>query len=64
MEKIQESAALLNFVIPGMVDTFQKKYGDLQVPYPKDTATADIDKQAVEQKASFEKFVTDSKTRY
>ena len=46
-----------------MVDTFQKKYADLQIPYPKDSVTGNIEKHAVEQKASFDKFVTDSKTR-
>jgi len=47
-----------------MVDDFQKRYESLQIPYPKDTLTASIEKQAVEQKAAYEKFVTDSKSRY
>ena len=46
-----------------MVDTFQKKYEAMQIPYPKDSATAHIDKHAVEQKAAYEKFVADSKLR-
>jgi hypothetical protein len=46
-----------------MVDDFQKRYESLQIPYPKDTLTASIEKQAVEQKAAYEKFVTDSKSR-
>ena len=51
------------FSASGMVDTFQKKYEAMQIPYPKDSATAHIDKHAVEQKAAYEKFVADSKLR-
>ncbi len=47
-----------------MVDDFQKRYESLQIPYPKDTLTASIEKQAVEQKAAYENFVTGSKSRY
>ena len=47
----------------GMVDTFQKKYETLEVPYPNDSVSFHIDNQAVEQKASYEKFVADSKLR-
>lgn len=46
-----------------MVEDFQKKYEALKVPYPKDTLTATIESQAVEQKAEYEKFVAQSKTR-
>ena len=46
-----------------MVADFEKQYNALKVPYPKDTMTANVDKQAAEQKANFEKFVADSKTR-
>ena len=46
-----------------MVEDFQKKYESLQIPYPKDTLTGSIANQAVEQKAAYEKFVVESKTR-
>lgn len=46
-----------------MVDDFQKKYESLQVPYPKDSLTTNIDAQAVQQKAAFETFVAESKAR-
>jgi F-type H+-transporting ATPase subunit d len=46
-----------------MVDDFQKKYEGLQVPYPKDTLTSNIDAQAVQQKAAFDTFVVESKAR-
>ena len=47
-----------------MVEDFQKKYESLQIPYPKDTLTGSIANQAVEQKAAYEKFVVESKTRW
>ena len=46
-----------------MVEDFHKKYESLQIPYPKDTLTSNIEQQAVEQKAVYEKFVVESKTR-
>lgn len=50
--------------VPGMVDTFAKSYSGLQVPYPTDQGRiAEIDAQATESKASFNKFVSESNTR-
>ena len=46
-----------------MVDDFQKKYDALKIEYPKDTLSASIDSQAVQQKTQYEKFVADSATR-
>ena len=46
-----------------MVDNFQKKWESLQIPYPKDTLSSQIDQQAAQQKAEYEKFVAQSKTR-
>ena len=46
-----------------MVDTFQKSYESLQVPYPKSTMDAAIEQQASQQKADYEKFVASSKAR-
>merc|ERR1712117_597816 len=46
--------------VPGMVDDFQKKYEALQIPYPKDNATAALDAQLVAKKAEYTKFVADS----
>ena len=34
-----------NVAVPGLVDSFQKQYDALQVPYPKDTTSASIDKR-------------------
>lgn len=34
--------------VPGMVDTFQKKYETLQIPYPQDTVSSLIDAQEKE----------------
>ena len=32
--------------LAGMVDDFQKKYDGLQIPFPADTVTAQIEQQA------------------
>ena len=49
--------------ILAMVDDFEKKYKALEIPYPKDTAQAEIATEEAKQKAAYEKFVTESKTR-
>ena len=46
-----------------MVEDFEKKYKALDVPYPKDTAQAEIAAEEAKQKAAYEKFVSESKTR-
>jgi F-type H+-transporting ATPase subunit d len=46
-----------------MVDDFQKKYDTLQIPYPKDTLSSSIESAGVQEKATFEKFCAQSKTR-
>jgi len=50
--------------VPGMVETFEKSYAGLQIPYPTDQGKiAEIDAQAVESKSNFNKFVDESNTR-
>lgn len=50
--------------VPGMVDTFEKNYKGLQVPYPADQGRlAEIDAQAAEQKQQFTGFVAESSAR-
>merc|ERR1712061_745438 len=49
--------------VPGMVDDFQKKYEALQIPYPKDNATAALDAQLVTKKAEYTKFVAESEAK-
>ena len=46
-----------------MVDDFEKKYAALDIPYPKDTAQAELAAEEAKQKAAYEKFVAESKTR-
>lgn len=46
--------------IPGMVDTFQKQYESLKVPYPADTLTAQVEAQWNEVKKAIENFVQQS----
>jgi len=56
-------AAYKGKVAQAMVDDFEKKYKALDIPYPKDTAQAEIATEEAKQKAAYEKFVTESKTR-
>ena len=58
-----QSISLCTYLLLGMVDTFQKSYESLQVPYPKSTMDAAIEQQASQQKADYEKFVASSKAR-
>lgn len=46
--------------IPGMVDTFQKQYEALKVPYPADTLSSKVDAQSVEVKRAVEAFIAAS----
>jgi len=50
-------------VSQAMVDDFEKKYKALDIPYPKDTAQAEIAAEEAKQKAAYDKFVAESKTR-
>ncbi|XP_053607015.1 ATP synthase subunit d, mitochondrial [Plodia interpunctella] len=43
--------------IPGMVDTFQKQYEALKIPYPSDTQTAQVEAQWKEIKQQIESYV-------
>ncbi|XP_072947457.1 ATP synthase subunit d, mitochondrial [Epargyreus clarus] len=46
--------------IPGMVDSFQKQYEALKIPYPADTLTSKIDAQWAEVKRAIEQFIQES----
>ena len=46
--------------IPGMVDTFQKQYEALKVPYPADTQTKLIEAQWAQIKTAIENFIKES----
>merc|ERR1712179_597554 len=58
--KIDFEAYRSRIAVAGMVDDFQKKYEALQIPYPKDNATAALDAQLVAKKAEYTKFVAES----
>merc|ERR1712186_84193 len=58
--KIDFDAYRSKISVAGMVDDFQKKYEALQIPYPKDNATAALDAQLVAKKAEYMKFVAES----
>merc|ERR1711874_773837 len=70
VNSLPEAAPKIDFAIykskiavPGMVDEFQKKYKALQIPYPKDNASAALDSQLVAKKAEYEKFVAASEAK-
>jgi len=48
-------------VATAMVDDFEKKYKALSIPYPKDTAEAEIAAEGAKQKAAYDKFLAQSK---
>ncbi|XP_055594916.1 ATP synthase subunit d, mitochondrial [Uranotaenia lowii] len=52
-----------NVPIAGMVDKFQKAYEALQIPYPADTVTAQIDAQEKQVRDEISKFCKDSESR-
>merc|ERR1712241_538004 len=70
VNSLPEAAPKIDFAIykskiavPGMVDEFQKKYEALQVPYPKDNASAALDSQLAAKKAEYTKFVAASEAK-
>ncbi|NP_001093279.1 H+ transporting ATP synthase subunit d [Bombyx mori] len=46
--------------IPGMVDTFQKQYEALKIPYPADTQTALVESQWNQVKNAIDAFIQES----
>lgn len=46
-----------------MVDKFQKAYEALQIPYPADTVTAQVEAQEKQVKEEIAKFCKDSESR-
>lgn len=61
--KIDWAAYKKSVPIAGMVDSFQKNYEALKVPYPADTLSAEVDKQKAEVQKEIENFVAASKNR-
>lgn len=49
--------------VPGLVDTFQKSYEALKVPYPADTLTAQVEAQRKEVLSAIETFKKESEQR-
>ena len=46
-----------------MVADFEKQYGALQIPYPKDTVSASLDAQLASDKAAYETLVKNSNAK-
>lgn len=49
--------------IPGLVDSFQKQYDAVKVPYPADNVSSQVDAQAKETKSEIENFKKSSDQR-
>lgn len=52
-----------NVAVAGMVDSFQKSYEALKIPYPADNVSSQVDAQAKEVDSEIQKFVSDSNAR-
>jgi len=69
VNQLPESLPAIDFasykgrISAAMVDDFEKKYTALDIPYPKDTAQAEIAAEDAKQKAAYDKFVAESATR-
>lgn len=61
--KIDWAAYKSKVAIPGLVESFQKNYEALKVPYPADNVSASVDAQAQQIKSEVESFKSDSKKR-
>lgn len=48
---------------PGLVDSFQKAYESLKIPYPADPLSADVDKLRAQVKSQIESFKKESDAR-
>lgn len=61
--KIDWSAYKAKVPIAGMVDTFQKHYEALKIPYPADTVSGQIDQQKSEIEKEVTAFIASSNSR-
>lgn len=61
--KIDWAAYKAKVPIAGMVDSFQKHYEALKVPYPADNISGQVDTQKQQIAKDIEKFVADSNSR-
>lgn len=61
--KIDWSVYKKHVATPGLVDSFQKAYESLKIPYPADPLSADVDKLRVELKSQIENFKKESEVR-
>lgn len=60
--KLNWAAYKQTIPIPGMVDTFQKQYEALKIPYPTDTQSAQVDAQWAEVKKAIQAYIQESNT--
>lgn len=63
MPKINFAAYKARIAVPGMVDAFEKQYSALQIPYPADTYSSQIDEVQKEVAVETETFIKESEGR-
>lgn len=63
LPKIDWAAYKKQVPVAGMVDTFQKQYESLQIPYPQDNFTKLVDAQEASTKAQISEFVVKSNVK-
>lgn len=61
--KIDWAAYKAKVPVAGMVDSFQKQYESLKVPYPADTLSAQVDQQKSQVQKEVEAFIKASNAR-
>ncbi|XP_022911684.1 ATP synthase subunit d, mitochondrial-like [Onthophagus taurus] len=63
LPKIDFSYYKKGIAIPGLVDDFEKQYGEIKIPYPEDNVSKDIDELEKEIRQDMEKFKKESDAR-
>ncbi|XP_050715034.1 ATP synthase subunit d, mitochondrial-like [Eriocheir sinensis] len=63
LPKINFAAYKSRIAVPGMVDAFEKQYSALQIPYPPDTHSSQVDEMQKQAAVETETFVKESEAR-
>jgi len=61
--KIDFSAYKAKIALPGLVESFQKQYDAIKVPYPADKLTPEVDTQEKQAEQEIKAFIAQSQTR-
>ncbi|CAL8092664.1 unnamed protein product [Orchesella dallaii] len=61
--KLDFAAYKAKIAVPGLVDSFQKQYEAIKVPYPADKLTPDVNAQEKQAEQDIKAFIAESQTR-